>query len=168
MEPKWIIDLENSIAKIRKLIAYTNVIIKCKNENKFTKHQLMLKSKLQKKFGSTSIMDKLQTKLTILNYRGWFSQLVSISNTRSIIRWNSRPSVVIRGRAFHRVFKTPFKQSTDSFKIRGRMFCNALKSDDTKKFIYLVLEITVADLDICVCICVLICGRMFETRGRVF
>ena len=70
MEPKWIIDLENSIAKIRKLIAYTNVIIKCKNENKFTKHQLMLKSKLQKKFGSTSIMDKLQTKLTILNYRG--------------------------------------------------------------------------------------------------
>ena len=47
-EPKWIMNLKNSIEKIRKLIAHTKVVIQCKKENHYMKHQEHLKIKLQK------------------------------------------------------------------------------------------------------------------------
>ena len=47
-EPKWIMNLKNSIEKIWKLIAHTKVVIQCKKENHYTKHQENLKIKFQK------------------------------------------------------------------------------------------------------------------------
>ena len=38
-EPKWIVNMKNSIEKIRKLIAHTKVVIQCKKENHYKKHQ---------------------------------------------------------------------------------------------------------------------------------
>ena len=58
-------NLKDSIEKIRKLIAHTKVVIRCKKENHFTKHQENLKIKLQKTYGSSK-MKILETKLTVL------------------------------------------------------------------------------------------------------
>ena len=37
--PKWITSIESSINRIKKLISYVQVVIKCKRESTFTKHQ---------------------------------------------------------------------------------------------------------------------------------
>ena len=64
-EPKWIVNLKNSIERTRKLIAHTQVVIKCTKDNNFTQHQRNLKNKLFKKFRSKRV-EVFQTKLTIL------------------------------------------------------------------------------------------------------
>ena len=51
--PKWITQLEASITNKRRNIAQLEVVIKCKQENKFTKHQRNLFEKFSKKFGDT-------------------------------------------------------------------------------------------------------------------
>ena len=63
--PKWITFIESSINRIRKLISYVQVVIKCKRESTFTKHQKTLLHKLEKKFGNSK-MSTLETKLTSL------------------------------------------------------------------------------------------------------
>ena len=37
-QPKWLLNITNSIARIRKLIAHVNIVIQCKKEEKFSKH----------------------------------------------------------------------------------------------------------------------------------
>ena len=63
--PKWITSIENSINRIRKLIAHIQVVIKCKKECQFTKHQKTLLQMLKKKFGNSK-MSTLETKLALL------------------------------------------------------------------------------------------------------
>ena len=62
---KWITSIESSINRIRKLISYVQVVIKCKRESTFTKHQKTLLHTLKKKFGNNK-MSTLETKLTSL------------------------------------------------------------------------------------------------------
>ena len=63
--PKWITSIESSINRIRKLISYVQVVIKCKRESTFTKHQKTLLHTLKKKLGNSK-MSTLETKLTSL------------------------------------------------------------------------------------------------------
>ena len=62
---KWITSIESSINRIRKLISHVHVVIKCKRESTFTKHQKTLLHTLKKKFGDSK-MSTLETKLTSL------------------------------------------------------------------------------------------------------
>ena len=48
-KPKWIVNLENNIDRIRTKIAHVHVIINCKKKGKFTKLTL-LKQDLRSKF----------------------------------------------------------------------------------------------------------------------
>ena len=63
--PKWITSIESSINRIRKLISCVQVVIKCKGESTFTKHQKTLLHTLKKKFDNSK-MNTLETKLTSL------------------------------------------------------------------------------------------------------
>ena len=51
--PKWTTQLEASITNIRRNIAHLEIVFKCKQENKFTKHQRNLFQNFRKKFGNT-------------------------------------------------------------------------------------------------------------------
>ena len=61
--PKWITSTESSINRIKKLKSHVQVVIKCKRESTFTKHQKTLLHKLKKKFDNSK-MSTLETKLT--------------------------------------------------------------------------------------------------------
>ena len=62
---KWITSIESSINRIRKLISHVHVVIKCKRESTFTKHQKTLLHTLKKKCGNSK-MTTVETKLTLL------------------------------------------------------------------------------------------------------
>ena len=51
--PRWMIKFEDSINRMRKDIGQIHTLIRCKKSNTFTAHQLSLKHKFQKKYGST-------------------------------------------------------------------------------------------------------------------
>ena len=63
--PKWVTSTESSINRIKKLKSHAQVVIKCKRDSTFTKHQKTLLHKLKKKFGNSK-MSTLETKLTSL------------------------------------------------------------------------------------------------------
>ena len=64
-KPKWIVNLENNIERIRTEIAHIQVIINCKKKGKFTKRQNTILHRLTKKYGNTK-MRTLETKLALL------------------------------------------------------------------------------------------------------
>ena len=64
-KPKWIVNLENNIERIRKEIAHVVFIINCKKKGKFTKRQNTILHRLTKKYGNTK-MRTLKTKLALL------------------------------------------------------------------------------------------------------
>ena len=47
-KPEWQVQLEQKIEAIRKRLAFIDVILKCKQEGKFTKHQQTIEQKLKK------------------------------------------------------------------------------------------------------------------------
>ena len=61
----WITSIESSINRIKRLISHVLVVIKCKREPTFTKHQKTLFHTLKKKFGNSK-MSTLETKLSSL------------------------------------------------------------------------------------------------------
>ena len=64
-KPKWIVNLENNIERIRTEIAHVQVIINCKKKGKFTKRQNTILHRLTKKYRNTK-MRTLETKLALL------------------------------------------------------------------------------------------------------
>ena len=64
-KPKWIVNLENSIDRIRREIAHTQVVIECKITKQYTKHQTFLLHRLKKKYGNSKMIT-LTTKLSVL------------------------------------------------------------------------------------------------------
>ena len=54
-KPKWIVNLENNIERIRTEIAHVQVIINCKNKGKFTIHRNTILHRLTKKYGNTKM-----------------------------------------------------------------------------------------------------------------
>ena len=64
-KPKWNVNLENNIERIRTEIAHVQVIIICKNKGKLKKHQNTMFSWLTKNHGNTK-MRTLETKLALL------------------------------------------------------------------------------------------------------
>ena len=62
---KWITQLEVSITNTRRNISQIEIVLKCKQENKFTKHQRNLLEKFRKKFGNARA-STLSYKLTML------------------------------------------------------------------------------------------------------
>ena len=64
-KPKWIITLENSIERVRREIAHTQVVTECKNTKQSTKHQTSLLHRLEKKYGNSKMIT-LTTKLSTL------------------------------------------------------------------------------------------------------
>ena len=63
--PNWINNIEQSIARIRKELSQINVLIKCKTENAYTRHQKALLQKYSKKLGNTKLRT-LTYKTTVL------------------------------------------------------------------------------------------------------
>ena len=59
--PKWLHHLEQSINRVRKELNHINLLIKCKKENSYSKHQKKLSNKYRKKLGNTT-SDYLNTK----------------------------------------------------------------------------------------------------------
>ena len=53
-EKRWIINLEEKINYIRRRLSHVYLVIQCKQNGTFTKHQLNIKHKLQRKYGSVS------------------------------------------------------------------------------------------------------------------
>ena len=53
--PDWINNIEQSITRIRKELSQINVLIKCKAENAYTRHQKALLQKYSKKLGTTKL-----------------------------------------------------------------------------------------------------------------
>ena len=64
-KPKLFVNLENNIKRLKTEIAHVQVIINCKNKEKFMKHQNIILHRLKKKFGDTK-MKTLETKLALL------------------------------------------------------------------------------------------------------
>ena len=52
ISPRWMIELEDSIHRMRKGIGPIHTLINCKKSSTFTAHQLSLKVKFQKKYGN--------------------------------------------------------------------------------------------------------------------
>ena len=53
--PKWLHHLEQSIKRVRKELNHINLLIKCKKENSYSKHQKKLLNKFRKKPGNTTL-----------------------------------------------------------------------------------------------------------------
>ena len=53
-KPGWQIQLEQRIEAIRRRIAYIDVILKCKKEDKYTKHQRIIEQRLRRWYRKTS------------------------------------------------------------------------------------------------------------------
>ena len=53
--PKWLHHLEQSRNRVRKEINHINLLIKCKKENFYSKHQKKLLNKYRKKLGNTTL-----------------------------------------------------------------------------------------------------------------
>ena len=53
--PKWLHHLEESINRVRKELNHINLLIKCKKENSYSKHQKKLLNKYRKKPGNTNL-----------------------------------------------------------------------------------------------------------------
>ena len=51
----WINNIEQSIARTRKELSQINVLIKCKAENAYTRHQKALLQKYSKKLDNTEL-----------------------------------------------------------------------------------------------------------------
>ena len=51
-KPKWIVNLESNIERIKAEISHVHVIINCKNRRKFTKHQNTILNRLTNKSGN--------------------------------------------------------------------------------------------------------------------
>ena len=64
-KPKWILNLEKNVERIRTEIALVLVIINWQNKGKFIKQQKSILHRLTKKFGNTK-MRTLETKLALL------------------------------------------------------------------------------------------------------
>ena len=64
-KPKWIVNFENNIERLKTVIIHVQVIINCKNKGKFTKHQKTILHRLTKKFGNTK-MRTMETRLALL------------------------------------------------------------------------------------------------------
>ena len=64
-KPGWIRNLEQKIVSLRRKIVHTKLIIKCKQLNTFTTHQLNTITKLKRLFGNTKIRN-LEFNLNIL------------------------------------------------------------------------------------------------------
>ena len=54
-KPRWIRNLEQKIVLLRRKIAHTELITKCKQLNTFTTHQLKISTKLKQLFGIRSL-----------------------------------------------------------------------------------------------------------------
>ena len=54
-EPKWMNHLTNKTNRLRRDIAHTDLIIKCKAFNNFTNNQNHILKRLKKKFGNTKV-----------------------------------------------------------------------------------------------------------------
>ena len=77
--PNWLHHLEQSINRVRKELNHTNLLIKCKKENFYSKHQKKLLNKYRKKLGnntfglfeyrSTIRKQELKSKSEKLKYR---------------------------------------------------------------------------------------------------
>ena len=63
--PKWFINRDQKVAKLRNTIAHINVVLECKRSNNFTRHQLKVREDLHRKFGNTK-SSNLHSKLNIL------------------------------------------------------------------------------------------------------
>ena len=63
-KPKWNVNLENNIERIRTEIAHVQVTLNCKNKGKFTKRQNTILHRLTKKCGNTK-MRTFETKLAL-------------------------------------------------------------------------------------------------------
>ena len=57
-KPKWIVNLENNIERIRTEIAHVQVIKSCKDKGKFTKHQNTILHRLTKKYQNENTGDQ--------------------------------------------------------------------------------------------------------------
>ena len=64
-KPKWIVNLESDIERLRTEIAHVQVIITFENKGKFAKHQNTILHQLRKKSGNTK-MRTLETKSALL------------------------------------------------------------------------------------------------------
>ena len=53
--PKWLYHLEQSINRVRKELNHINLLIKCKKENSYSKHQKKLLNQYQKRLGNTTL-----------------------------------------------------------------------------------------------------------------
>ena len=53
-EKRWIVNLEEKINSIRRRLSHVYPVIQCQQNGTFTKHQLNIKHKVQKKYGSVS------------------------------------------------------------------------------------------------------------------
>ena len=62
--PRWLTQLEESITYLRKTTGKLTVIVKCKQTNRYSKHQKSLLQKFRKKFRNTTLLN-LQSKLYI-------------------------------------------------------------------------------------------------------
>ena len=120
-KPKWIVNLENNIERIRTEIAHIQVIINCKKKGKFTKRQNTILHRLTKKYGNTK-MRTLETKLALLKH-GLRSKSEKLKHEKKISE---------RKPINNRLFKSP--KSTDQLKEITSLLKNCQKRKCLKIF----------------------------------
>ena len=120
-KPKWIVNLENNIERIRTEIAHVQVIINCKKKGKFTKRQNTILHRLTKKYGNTK-MRTLETKLALLKH-GLRSKSEKLKHEKKISE---------RKPINNRLFKSP--KSTDQLKEITSLLKNCQKRKCLKIF----------------------------------
>ena len=52
-EPKWLIQLNERINRLRRDITHIGVVLECKQNNHFTNNQIKIQQRLRRKFGNT-------------------------------------------------------------------------------------------------------------------
>ena len=119
---KRIGNLENSIKRIQREIAHTQVVIECKNTKQHPKHQTSLLHRVKKKYGNSKMIT-LTTKLSILKQElkskvekfRHYKKLVKLKRINNQFFYN--PTKVyqsMKGDAIS-IEKVPTKQSVESF-----------------------------------------------------
>ena len=121
-KPGWIRNLEQKIVSLRRKIAYTELIVKCKQLNTFTTHQLKISTKLKVLFGNTKIRThEYNFKILKLDLKATSKKLSYQSNLKERKAINKKFSInpknvyrKFRGRNLE-IKKTPTGEEIETF-----------------------------------------------------
>ena len=122
-KPGWKIRIQSRIVAIRRKISYTYTLQECQKTDKYTKHQLTLKRKMEKQYGKCTaknllrIQTELKQDLKIESLK--LKRRKKIEERRYINRmFKVSPKTVYRqmkGQAAEKVKKMPTKESLEDF-----------------------------------------------------